>query len=282
MGGSTEKTRGKADLLISDLEERTGVERGSIHYYIRKGLLSPPVRAGKTVAYYTSEHVKDLKTIRHLRKEGYPLSVIARKMKKTVAGEAPAKKPVERPDRRQEILEQAVKIFARKGYHGATVGDVTTAVGIGYSTFYIYFPGKKELFLECIDETLKAMFADVIEEIKNESDPIRRLHKRVEVAIRSHPEFIDILSALKGTMEDDPRLEGKRREIYSYIIKNVTDDLEEAMRLGMIPRVDAEILAYTLVTGILETASVLSSSDDGPSIERLFGLLDTVDSFLGR
>ena len=71
------------ELLISDLERLTGVGRSTIHYYLRKGLLSPPRRTAQTMAYYNPDHVKELKRIRRLRKEGYPLSLIAGKLNKT-------------------------------------------------------------------------------------------------------------------------------------------------------------------------------------------------------
>jgi DNA-binding transcriptional MerR regulator len=40
-------------LRISDLEELTGIPRGTIHYYIREGLVSAPERTSKTMAYYS-------------------------------------------------------------------------------------------------------------------------------------------------------------------------------------------------------------------------------------
>ncbi len=113
------------------------------------------------------------------------------------------------------------------------------------------------------------MFSDVIEEIRHETHPLRRLRKRAEVAIISHPEFIDILSVLRSTMEDEPRLESKRWELYAYIVRHVQRDLDKALELGLIPPTDVEMLAYTLVVGTLETATLLSGKGKEYSTQKV-------------
>jgi len=264
-------------LLISDLERLTGVGRSTIHHYLRKGLLSPPKRTAQTMAYYHQGHVKDLKRIRRLRKEGYPLSLIAVKLSGSRKESKVSQEAQEaRPDRRQQIIEKAVEVFARKGYHKARISDITDAAGVGYSTFYIYFPSKRDLLVECMDEILQAMFSDVIEEIRHETHPLRRLRKRAEVAIISHPEFLDILSILRSTMEDEPRLEARRWEIYELIVEHVKRDLEHALELDLIPPTDVEMLSYTLVVGTLETASLFSQGGRDFDAERL---LDAIEGF---
>lgn len=268
------KDEAKIDLRISDLERMTGVGRSTIHHYLRKGLLSPPRRTSATMAYYGPIHVKELRRIRRLRKEGYSISIIKKRLSGNQAGPPLLTEMDARPNRRDEIMEAAVKVFAEKGYHRATIADITRAVGVGHSTFYLYFSSKGELLLECVDRALASMFSDVIEEIRHEKDPVKRLRKRGEVAIVRHPEFLDILSVLRSTLDDDPRLENKRKELYAYIVKHVKSDIEEAMRRGLIPEVDAEMLAYSMVLGLLESAALLFGSGEEFSPQRLLGAME--------
>ncbi|MDY6796069.1 MAG: MerR family transcriptional regulator [Actinomycetota bacterium] len=265
-------------LLISDLEKMTGVGRSTIHHYLRKGLLAPPQRTARTMAYYGPEQVEQLKTIRRLRKEGYSLSLIKKMVVKDKRVEPEAGGAGARPDRKQQIMKEAVTVFAGKGYHKTRVSDITQAVGVGYSTFYLYFPSKKELLLEYVDDILHAMFSDVIEELKNENDPLKRIRKGAEVAITSHPEFLDILSVLRSTVEDDPRLKAKRWEIYEYIVEHVQRDLQKAIKFKLIPPTDVEMVAYTLVIGVLETATLLQGGDGDFDAGRLLDALQ--DMFL--
>lgn len=269
--------RDNRPLKISDLERITGINRSTIHYYLREELLSPPRRTGKTMAYYHAGHVEELMDIRRLQEEGYPLSLI-KEMKGGPGGRAQAggEGMVDQQDRRHQILEKAVEVFARKGYHKARISDITRAVGVGHSTFYLYFPSKKALFIECVDQVFQAMFSGVWEEIKHEKDPTRRLRMRGEVVLKSYPQFIDILHVLHGSVEDDPRLDAKRKEIYASVAQTVKRDLDKAIEQGMIPPVDAEIASYFLV-GWLETTPLLLSLDDKYTPD---DLLDTLEDML--
>jgi AcrR family transcriptional regulator/predicted DNA-binding transcriptional regulator AlpA len=266
-------------LKISDLERITGIGRSTIHYYLREGLLSPPRRTGKTMAYYDAGHVEELRRIRDLQGEGYPLALIkemkngSRAWKEREAAEA-----VPSADKKAQIMEKAVEVFARKGYHNTRISDITRAVGLGHSTFYLYFPSKKAMFIECVDQVFQTMFSGVWEEIKHEENPLKRLRMRGEAALKYHPEFLDILHVLHGTMEDDPRLETKRMEIYASVAKTVQRDVNKAIREGLIPPVNAEVISYMLV-GWLETAPLLLSQDKGYSVDDLLDTLDDILSF---
>lgn len=50
------------------------------------------------------------------------------------------------PDRRQEILAAALKVFADKGYQAATNAEIAREAGVTAAALYYYFPSKGELF----------------------------------------------------------------------------------------------------------------------------------------
>lgn len=64
-------------MKMKELEERTGVGREAIRFYIREGLLPEPDRPKRNVATYSDAHVLRLKAIRRLQEERFlPLAVI--------------------------------------------------------------------------------------------------------------------------------------------------------------------------------------------------------------
>ena len=64
-------------LKMSDLIERTGVRRQTIHYYINKGLLPRPIKTSKNMAYYEESYVERIRLIKELQlKKFLPLNVI--------------------------------------------------------------------------------------------------------------------------------------------------------------------------------------------------------------
>jgi DNA-binding transcriptional MerR regulator len=64
-------------MRMRELERRTGVNRETVRFYIREGLLPEPERQGRTSATYGEPHVLRLRAIKRLQDERHlPLSVI--------------------------------------------------------------------------------------------------------------------------------------------------------------------------------------------------------------
>lgn len=62
---------------MSDLVRLTGVSKQTIHYYLREGLLLPPVRTSKNMAYYDESTIDDIRFIKEMQEKRYlPLAVI--------------------------------------------------------------------------------------------------------------------------------------------------------------------------------------------------------------
>jgi AcrR family transcriptional regulator len=62
---------------------------------------------------------------------------------------------------RESILVAARTAFARKGFSGVTIRDITELAPVPRANFYYYFPGKTELFIELGTETYREAFAVV-------------------------------------------------------------------------------------------------------------------------
>ncbi|MFQ5541718.1 MAG: TetR/AcrR family transcriptional regulator, partial [Candidatus Binatia bacterium] len=54
---------------------------------------------------------------------------------------------VDKDRKRREILQAAMQVFAREGYHRARIEAVAEEAGIGKGTVYEYFKSKTDLFL---------------------------------------------------------------------------------------------------------------------------------------
>jgi DNA-binding transcriptional MerR regulator len=66
-------------LKIGQLATRTDTPKETIHYYLRLGLLSPPLATSRNMAYYGERHVEELRLVAKLRAESYlPLDKIKR------------------------------------------------------------------------------------------------------------------------------------------------------------------------------------------------------------
>jgi len=57
-------------------------------------------------------------------------------------------------DKRQRILQAAVKVFAKQGYFGARVADVAKKAGVADGTIYLYFRNKEDILVSLFDEVM--------------------------------------------------------------------------------------------------------------------------------
>src|SRR5260370_38459678 len=62
---------------------------------------------------------------------------------------------------RGRILEAALEVFARKGYHGASVDDIVRASGTSKGAVYHHFPNKEAVFLALVDDFATRLAAAV-------------------------------------------------------------------------------------------------------------------------
>jgi AcrR family transcriptional regulator len=79
--------------------------------------------------------------------------------------------------RRKTILDAALDVYTEVGYHEARISDIAKRAGIGKGTVYLYFPGKKELFLALIEDIAQNHLRDVIAAVKG----VERLNEKLRI-----------------------------------------------------------------------------------------------------
>src|SRR5258705_10595374 len=62
----------------------------------------------------------------------------------------PAFRRLPRAVREQQMLDAAVRVFSRRGYHDASVEEIADAAGISKPMVYAYLGTKEELFIACL------------------------------------------------------------------------------------------------------------------------------------
>ncbi len=90
--------------------------------------------------------------------------------------------------RRAEILEEAEKIFASKGFHSATMAEIAQASGFASGTLYQFFDGKENLYASMIMEKLDRMYGEIQEAVAEAHGTVRKL----EALVQSHFRFVEL------------------------------------------------------------------------------------------
>src|ERR1700722_13669799 len=85
-------------------------------------------------------------------------------------------------ERRQQILEVARDVFARRGYHTAKIEDIVAAAGVARGTFYLYFEDKRGIFEEIVDRTIAKLGMSIVR--VDPHDPARPVADQIKAQIR--------------------------------------------------------------------------------------------------
>ena len=101
-----------------------------------------------------------------------------------------------RRDKRALILDAAIKVFARKGYHGSRVSDIAREADIAYGLVYHYFTNKEEI-LRTIFEERWSGFLELVDEIAaretTAEDKLVSIAALILNAYRVRPDWVKVL-----------------------------------------------------------------------------------------
>ena len=88
---------------------------------------------------------------------------------------------IERNNKYHQILEAAVKVFARQGFHQSTVAQIAKEAGVADGTIYLYFKNKDDILVQFFSFRAKQVFESFREEVdraETSSDKLRNLVRR--------------------------------------------------------------------------------------------------------
>ncbi len=162
----------------------------------------------------------------------------------------PRKRPVQQRSRFtvDQILEAAARVFAERGYAGATTNHIAERAGVSIGSLYQYFPNKDTILvalqarhMESASEVFQGMMDEVLEEEATLEVLLRRFVTRVFEMHTSEPELHHVL-LYEGPRA--PELSEKLHRIEDSMARTVEQMLA---RRGGVSRQHARHAAYLLV-----------------------------------
>lgn len=175
----------------------------------------------------------------------------------------------QRETRRAHILQTALEVFARNGYHQTRVSDIIEAAGIARGTFYLYFESKSAIFLELLDHLLARLRATVVGvETGPDAPPV---HDQLLLTVTNVVRVVEdhrllatiILREAVGLDED---VDQKLTEFYGSLRRFIGESLENGQRMGIVRAdLDTGIVASCILGSIkyiLEQYVVHSPDED--------------------
>jgi AcrR family transcriptional regulator len=110
--------------------------------------------------------------------------------------------------RRRALTREAARLFAAKGYHGTSIGDVAEALGVQKASLYAHIAGKQDLLYETMREGAEAFHA-ALDAVPDDA----RVGDKIRLALRGHLRVVaDQLDVATVFVQEWRYLEGERLE----------------------------------------------------------------------
>jgi TetR/AcrR family transcriptional regulator, cholesterol catabolism regulator len=108
--------------------------------------------------------------------------------------------------RRSELTREAARLFAERGYHGTSIGDLAGALGVQKGSLYAHIESKQDLLYEAMSEGAQAFHA-ALDEIPDDLKVIERIRLALRAHLRVVAEQLDVATVF---VREWRYLEGER------------------------------------------------------------------------
>jgi AcrR family transcriptional regulator len=159
-------------------------------------------------------------------------------------------------DKRRVILDAAVAVFARQGFHTCRVADIADEAGVAYGLVYHYFSSKEEILDTVFLERWDVMLAAISEADAQQSTARGKLHAIASFIVESYRHDPDVMKVIIVEVTRAANTFGrthltKIRDAYSGIAAIVEDAQRKGeFRSDVEPQLAAQAF-YGLVEQVL-------------------------------
>lgn len=152
--------------------------------------------------------------------------------------------------RREQLLDTAVSLFANRGYSGATTSELAKAAGVTEPIIYRHFKSKKDLFIAVIERTSELTMDAWERHLRSAKDSAQRLRRLLSanpmITDRGRGIYRAIVQAM--TEIDDPEILAALQYHVERLHRFVTAEVVHAQQEGQVSRAfSPEITAWTLL-----------------------------------
>lgn len=186
-------------------------------------------------------------------------------------------------ERRTQILDAAIRVFARQGYAGTGTADIAREASIGEPTIYRYYANKRDLYVAAIQQAsdeIRTAWQQIADDAPDPVTALQRIGVWYYERMQRHPERL-LLRFRSFTESPDPGAAQAARDEYRASLRFVESLFRDAQAQGLIGEdIDVRALTWLFIAvgSLLDVTQVLNLGDElTPSdVVRLAELLGSV------
>ncbi len=183
------------------------------------------------------------------------------------AGETQGRGARRRARTRADLLAAARTVFAARGYHEASIAEITELADVGVGTFYLHFRDKEAVLATLIEEGLREMMEQVTAAVA-QRPPEQRLALFIRAFFQHAAARRDLFQILlSGT---GPGAHPQTFLAQARMAEGLTRYLETANAQGLLAGYNVPLLAR-FIAGILSQGILWWSEHDEPTPDAMAG-----------
>lgn len=151
-------------------------------------------------------------------------------------------------NKRDEILDEAAKLFKRKGFNGTSMQDIAAEVGILKGSIYYYFNSKNEIFREVLHKGITPLLKKAEFIIRKDISPNQKLREliknHINYILNNNYSLVIFFQEKEKISENQTKEYVESRNCYESMFKNV---LEKGINEGLFPKVDISLTVFAIM-----------------------------------
>lgn len=166
---------------------------------------------------------------------------------------------------RRRLLEAAGRVFARRGFHGASVDEIAAEAGYSTGALYHQFRGKNDLFLAMLDQHREERMRDYTEAFASAQTNEERARgggDRWMAFLRDHPDFFPLFIEFWAAAVRDPELRPRFAEGLKMFRAAFARQIEEGARVAGLELPDGFADRFGIVLNALGNGMALEKLAD--------------------
>jgi AcrR family transcriptional regulator len=117
-----------------------------------------------------------------------------------------AEKSAALEDKRRQLLDAAVRVFARKGYHASRVGDIAEEAGVAHGLLYHYFRSKDQVLEAVFHENWNALLARIASVEESDEPAADQIRHIAAIVLRTWLHLPDVVRVVIQEFGRSPEL----------------------------------------------------------------------------
>lgn len=181
----------------------------------------------------------------------------------------------QRPDRANELMEAALRQFARQDFNSVTIKDIANSIPVNSALIYYYFDNKEALFRASLDHAASLALVRYEELCEGLEDPV----DLIEAWFDNHFESVELIRYMVKVMLDfaatHPQrdmIEGGVQSFYGKERELLSRSIRAGIASGRFRAVDADVaaqVASTMLDGVMVRSHIQSDFDLRGAIDEL-------------